>query len=313
MMNNMKKKNSAFEKEYDGSNPADVREYLYKMGIDLPEGVNVTMGPSHCSYDEALCISSPDPEDASSKSVEQPKYIPNKPAVTFNNVTLYANDGNGEGSNEVRACFCDIADKYNASLMAVPEDIRSINMSAVRASMDNTRTIVRTIVSSFTQASTNLVWSLAKSVNDLAGNYSVNPFNFDDYDLNFDAIKYDLMNIIEETFRNDPKVVENIVNSGLLHCEIASAVNNIGHAVHNTFACNIIPRMIPYMTTKDAENFYKGFNFLFRMFMGDLNYEACVFENMLLADENPAVIMDNIKIADTIYNKSKNTKFYDEP
>ena len=295
MMNNVKK-TPIPSKIYNGNDPKAVREFLSKIGIDIPEDANIAVAPEV------------KPEEVP----EQPKYIPNKPAVTFDNVTLYAYDENAEGTNEIRSCFCDIADKYNATLMAVPEDIRSNNINAVRTSMDNTRTIIRSIVSSFMQASTNLVWSLAKSVNDLAENYGVKPFNFDDDNLNFESIRYDLMNIIEENFRNDPKVVENIVNSGMLHCEIASAVNNIGHSVHNTFACNVIPRMIPYMTAKDAENFYKGFNFLFRMFMGDLNYEACVFENMLLTDENPAVIMDNIKIADTIYNDSKNAKFYNE-
>ena len=66
--------------------------------------------------------------------------------------------------------------------------------------------------------------------------------------------------------------------------------------------------MIPYMTAKDAENFYKGFNLLFRMFMGDLNYEACVLENAILADDNPNVLIDNFSDANTIYSNSINLK-----
>ena len=66
--------------------------------------------------------------------------------------------------------------------------------------------------------------------------------------------------------------------------------------------------MIPYMTAKDAENFYKGFNLLFRMFMGDLNYEACILETALLSGENPNVLIDNFSNANTIYNNSINLK-----
>ena len=95
------------------------------------------------------------------------------------------------------------------------------------------------------------------------------------------------------------------MNSGLFHLYIASAINNYGESVHNTFACRVIPRMIPYMTAKDAENFYKGFNLLFRMFMGDLNYEACVLETALLSGENPNVLIDNFNIADSVFNNSK--------
>lgn len=299
MMNNVKKMPIP-SKIYNGNDPKAVREFLSKIGIEIPEDANIA-------------IASPvAPEVKSEEVSEQPKYVPDKPAVTFDNVTLYAYDENAEGTNEIRSCFCDIADKYNASFMNIPEDIRYSIFDSVTAAGDNTNTIIRAIVSSFIQATSNLVWSLAKSVNDLAANYGVKPFEVDNYDLNTDSVKYSMMSIIRDVFNNDSKKVEDLVNSGMLHYMMATEINTFGNAVHNTFACNIIPRMIPYMTAKDAENFYKGFNLLFRMFMGDLNYEGCVLENTLLADENPAVIMDNLKISENAYKQHRESKYFDE-
>lgn len=290
MMNNAKK--IIPNKIYNGNNPEDVRKFIESMGIKIPEGMNITT------------IASP-LEEAKPEEVDTPKYVPNKPAVTFDNVTLYCYDDNASGSNTVRSCFCDIADRYNFELSKVPADTALLcRKYTVRTVSDNTDTISRTIVSSFIQAASNLFWSLAKSVNDLAVNYGVKPYNFDDYSIN-DYIKYDINDIICDVFRKAPKEIEDIVNSGLFHLYIASAINNYGASVHNTFACRVIPRMIPYMTAKDAENFYKGFNLLFRMFMGDLNYEACVLENAILADENPNVLIDNFNIADSVFNNSK--------
>ena len=290
MMNNAKK--IIPNKIYNGNNPEDVKKFIESMGIKIPEGMNVTT------------IASP-LEGVKSEEVDQTKYVPNKPAVTFDNVTLYCYDDNASGSNTVRSCFSDIADRYNFELSKIPADTAFLcRKYTALAVSDNTDTISRTIVSSFIQASSNLFWSLAKSVNDLAVNYGVKPYNFDDYSIN-DYIKYDINDIICDVFRKAPKEIEDIVNSGLFHLYIASAINNYGASVHNTFACRVIPRMIPYMTAKDAENFYKGFNLLFRMFMGDLNYEACVLENAILADENPNVLIDNFNIADSVFNNSK--------
>ena len=290
MMNNAKK--IIPNKIYNGNNPEDVKKFIESMGIKIPEGMNVTT------------IASP-LEGVKSEEVDQPKYVPNKPAVTFDNVTLYCYDDNASGSNTVRSCFCDIADRYNFEISNIPADTALLcRKYTIRTVSDNADTISRTIVSSFIQAASNLFWSLAKSVNDLAGNYGVKPYNFDDYSIN-DYIKYDINDIICDVFRKAPKEIEDIVNSGLFHLYIASAINNYGESVHNTFACRVIPRMIPYMTAKDAENFYKGFNLLFRMFMGDLNYEACVLENAILADENPNVLIDNFNIADSVFNNSK--------
>ena len=290
MMNNAKK--IIPNKIYNGNNPEDVKKFIESMGIKIPEGMNVTT------------IASP-LEGVKSEEVDQPKYVPNKPAVTFDNVTLYCYDDNASGSNTVRSCFCDIADRYNFELSNIPADTALLcRKYTALAVSDNTDTISRTIVSSFIQTSSNLFWSLAKSVNDLAGNYGVKPYDFDEYSSN-DYIKFDIDNIICDVFRKAPKEIEDIVNSGLFHLYIASAVNNYGSFVHNTFACRVIPRMIPYMTAKDAENFYKGFNLLFRMFMGDLNYEACVLENALLSGENPNVLIDNFNIADSVFNNSK--------
>ena len=290
MMNNAKK--IIPNKIYNGNNPEDVKKFIESMGIKIPEGMNVTT------------IASP-LKGVKSEEVDQPKYVPNKPAVTFDNVTLYCYDDNASGSNTVRACFCDIADRYNFELSKIPADTAFLcRKDTVRTASDNADTISITIVSSFIQAASNLFWSLAKSVNDLAGNYGVKPYNFDDYSIN-DYIKYDINDIICDVFRKAPKEIEDIVNSGLFHLYIASAINNYGESVHNTFACRVIPRMIPYMTAKDAENFYKGFNLLFRMFMGDLNYEACVLENAILADRNPNVLMDNFTFSDSVFNNSK--------
>ena len=290
MMNNAKK--IIPNKIYNGNNPEDVRKFIESMGIKIPEGMNVTT------------IASP-LEEVKSEEVDQPKYVPNKPAVTFDNVTLYCYDDNASGSNNVRACFCDIADRYNFELSSIPTNTAFLcRRDTIRTVSDNADTISRTIASSFVQAANNLFWSLAKSVNDLAGNYGVKPFDFDEYSAN-DYIKFDIDNIICDVFRKAPKEIEDIVNSGLFHLYIASAVNNYGASVHNTFACRVIPRMIPYMTAKDAENFYKGFNLLFRMFMGDLNYEACVLENTILANENPNVLIDNFNIADSTFANSK--------
>ena len=290
MMNNAKK--IIPNKIYNGNNPEDVKKFIESMGIKIPEGMNVTT------------IASP-LEGVKSEEVDQPKYVPNKPAVTFDNVTLYCYDDNASGSNTVRSCFCDIADRYNFELSNIPANTALLcRKYTIRTVSDNADTISRTIVSSFIQAASNLFWSLAKSVNDLAGNYGVKPYTFDDYSIN-DYIKYDINDIICDVFRKAPKEIDDIVNSGLFHLYIASAINNYGESVHNTFACRVIPRMIPYMTAKDAENFYKGFNLLFRMFMGDLNYEACVLENTILADENPNVLMDNFNIADSVFNNSK--------
>ena len=289
-MNNAKK--IIPNKIYNGNNPEDVRKFIESMGIKIPEGMNITT------------IASP-LEEAKPEEVDTPKYVPNKPAVTFDNVTLYCYDDNASGSNTVRSCFCDIADRYNFEISNIPADTALLcRKYTALAVSDNTDTISRTIVSSFIQASSNLFWSLAKSVNDLAGNYGVKPYDFDDYSIN-DYIKYDINDIICDVFRKSPKEIEDIVNSGLFHLYIASAINNYGESVHNTFACRVIPRMIPYMTAKDAENFYKGFNLLFRMFMGDLNYEACVLENAILADRNPNVLMDNFNFADSVFNNSK--------
>ena len=289
MMNNAKK--IIPNKIYNGNNPEDVRKFIESMGIKIPEGMNITT------------IASP-LEEAKPEEVDQPKYVPNKPAVTFDNVTLYCYDDNASGSNTVRACFCDIADRYNFELSNIPTDTSLLcRRYTVRIVSDNAVTISRTIVSSFIQAASNLFWSLAKSVNDLAGNYGVKPYDFDDYSIN-DYIKYDINDIICDVFRKAPKEIEDIVNSGLFHLYIASAINNYGESVHNTFACRVIPRMIPYMTAKDAENFYKGFNLLFRMFMGDLNYEACVLETALLSGENPNALIDNFNIADSVFNNS---------
>ena len=290
MMNNAKK--IIPNKIYNGNNPEDVRKFIKSMGIKIPEGMNVTT------------IASP-LEGVKSEEVDQPKYVPNKPAVTFDNVTLYCYDDNASGSNTVRSCFCDIADRYNFELSNIPADTALLcRKYTALAVSDNADTISRTIVSSFIQAASNLFWSLAKSVNELAGNYGVKPYDFDDYSIN-DYIKYDINDIICDVFRKAPKEIEDIVNSGLFHLYIASAINNYGESVHNTFACRVIPRMIPYMTAKDAENFYKGFNLLFRMFMGDLNYEACVLETALLSGENPNVLIDNFNIADSVFNNSK--------
>ena len=290
MMNNAKK--IIPNKIYNGNNPEDVKKFIESMGIKIPEGMNVTT------------IASP-LEEAKPEEVDTPKYVPNKPAVTFDNVTLYCYDDNASCSNTVRSCFCDIADRYNFEISNIPADTAFLcRKDTVRTASDNADTISITIVSSFIQAASNLFWSLAKSVNDLAGNYGVKPYNFDDYSIN-DYIKYDINDIICDVFRKAPKEIEDIVNSGLFHLYIASAINNYGESVHNTFACRVIPRMIPYMTAKDAENFYKGFNLLFRMFMGDLNYEACVLENAILADRNPNVLMDNFNFADSVFNNSK--------
>lgn len=290
MMNNAKK--IIPNKIYNGNNPEDVKKFIESMGIKIPEEMNVTT------------IASP-LEGVKSEEVDQPKYVPNKPAVTFDNVTLYCYDDNASGSNTVRSCFCDIADRYNFEISNIPVDTALLcRKYTSRTVFDNANTISRTIVSSFIQTTSNLFWSLAKSVNDLAGNYGVKPYDFDDYSIN-DYIKYDINDIICDVFRKDPKEIEDIVNSGLFHLYIASAINNYGESVHNTFACRVIPRMIPYMTAKDAENFYKGFNLLFRMFMGDLNYEACVLENAILADRNPNVLMDNFNFADSVFNNSK--------
>ena len=308
MMNNAKNIHAP-SKIYNGSDPKEVREFLSKIGIQLPEGVDFVMGPGP---EVEGTMSTTNLKDIKPEHVNEPKYVPDKPAVTFDKVTLYCHDENVECSNEVRSCFCDIADGYNLGFTNIPADIASMcDRGSIRATNDNAMTIVRTIVSSFVQATSNLFWSLAKSVNDLAGNYGVKPFDFSDYDTN-DYIKYEMVNIINEVFRKTPKEIEDIVNSGLFHYYMATAVNSYGASVHNTFACNIIPRMIPYMEAKDAENFYNGFNLLFRMFMGDLNYEACVLENTILADENPNVIMDNFKIADSVYDQNASFKKPDE-
>ena len=263
-----------------------------------------------------------DPNDidlTTCKEVERavPKNIP---AITFDNSCIYTTDGVAEVPNDVRTIFCNMAYNNTRDIIGENNDFdtpigATVDFTVRNNLYFNCEIVKKNIYNYFLQEYYNLCYSLINSVNELLLNLKCDPIKTDIYEITFGSpYNFDFNNMLENIFVNTPQVATNIINSGRLDSYIATMVNAVGADTYNNFINKYIMRVVSGMDTKTAETFMKGFNTLFRMFMGDLSYTGAVLTATIANEVNASniytVFNANSKANDILYKKEGINKDY---
>lgn len=263
-----------------------------------------------------------DPNDidlTTCKEVERaiPKNIP---AITFDNSCIYTTDGVAEVPNDVRTIFCNMAYNNTRDIIGENNDFdtpigATVDFTVRNNLYFNCEIVKKNIYNYFLQEYYNLCYSLINSVNELLLNLKCDPIKTDIYEITFGSpYNFDFNNMLENIFVNTPQVATNIINSGRLDSYIATMVNAVGTDTYNNFINKYIMRVVSGMDAKTAETFMKGFNTLFRMFMGDLSYTGAVLTATIANEVNASniytVFNANSKANDILYKKEGINKDY---
>ena len=263
-----------------------------------------------------------DPNDidlTTCKEVERavPKNIP---AITFDNSCIYTTDGVAEVPNDVRTIFCNMAYNNTRDIIGENNDFdtpigATVDFTVRNNLYFNCEIVKKNIYNYFLQEYYNLCYSLINSVNELLLNLKCDPIKTDIYEITFGSpYNFDFNNMLENIFVNTPQVATNIINNGRLDSYIATMVNAVGTDTYNNFINKYIMRVASGMDAKTAETFMKGFNTLFRMFMGDLSYTGAVLAATIANEVNASniytVFNANSKANDILYKKEGINKDY---
>lgn len=270
------------------------------------------------STEEVLdAVAHQEPKDidlSTCKEVE--KAVPkNIPAITFDNSWVYTTDGAIEVSNDVRTIFCNMA--YNNTKDIVGENndfntpIGAVMDSTVKNNLYfNYEIVKKNIYNHFLQEYYSLCYSLIITVNELLQNLECDPIEIDIYEIVSQPYSYDFNNVLEGIFVNTPQVATENINSGKLDSYIAAMVNIIGTNTYNSFINKYIMKVAAGMNEKTAETFTRGFNSLFRLFMGDLAYTGAALAATIADEVNASNIYTifnaNDKANGILYNKGIN-------
>lgn len=253
------------------------------------------------------------------KEVERavPKNIP---AITFDNSCIYTTDGVAEVPNDVRTIFCNMAYNNTRDIIGENNDFdtpigATVDFTVRNNLYFNCEIVKKNIYNYFLQEYYNLCYSLINSVNELLLNLKCDPIKIDIYEITFGSpYNFDFNNMIENIFVNTPQTATNIINSGRLDSYIATMVNAVGTDTYNNFINKYIMQVVSGMDAKTAETFMKGFNTLFRMFMGDLSYTGAVLAATIANEVNASniytVFNANSKANDILYKKEGINKDY---
>lgn len=253
------------------------------------------------------------------KEVERavPKNIP---AITFDNSCIYTTDGVAEVSNDVRTIFCNMAYNNTRDIIGENNDFdtpigATVDFTVRNNLYFNCEIVKKNIYNYFLQEYYNLCYSLINSVNELLLNLKCDPIKIDIYDITFGSpYNFDFNNMLENIFVNTPQTATEIINSGRLDSYIATMVNAVGTDTYNNFINKYIMQVVSGMDAKTAETFMKGFNTLFRMFMGDLSYAGAVLAATIANEVNASniytVFNANSKANDILYKKEGINKDY---
>lgn len=248
------------------------------------------------------------------KEVE--KAVPkNIPAITFDNSLIYTTDGVVEVSNDVRTIFCNMAYNNTKDIIGENNDfntpIGAVVDSTVKNNLYFNYEIVRkNIYNYFLQEYHSLCYSLINTINELLINIKHDPIEIDIYEIASHPYGYDFNSMLDCIFLNTPQVATEIINSGKLDSYISAAVNIIGTNTYNNFINKYIMKVAAGMNAKTAETFMRGFNSLFRMFMGDLSYTGALLAATIADEVNASniytVFNANDKANDILYKKGIN-------
>lgn len=253
------------------------------------------------------------------KEVERavPKNIP---AITFDNSCIYTTDGVAEIPNDVRTIFCNMAYNNTRDIIGENNDFdtpigATVDFTVRNNLYFNCEIVKKNIYNYFLQEYYNLCYSLINSVNELLLNLKCDPIKIDIYEITFGSpYNFDFNNMLENIFVNTPQTATNIINSGKLDSYIATMVNAVGTDTYNNFINKYIMQVVSGMDAKTAETFMKGFNTLFRMFMGDLSYTGAVLAATIANEVNASniytVFNANSKANDILYKKEGINKDY---
>lgn len=253
------------------------------------------------------------------KEVERavPKNIP---AITFDNSCIYTTDGVAEVPNDVRTIFCNMAYNNTKDIIGENNDFdtpigATVDFTVRNNLYFNCEIVKKNIYNYFLQEYYNLCYSLINSVNELLLNLKCDPIKIDIYEITFGSpYNFDFNNMLENIFVNTPQTATEIINSGRLDSYIATMVNAVGTDTYNNFINKYIMQVVSGMDAKTAETFMKGFNTLFRMFMGDLSYAGAVLAATIANEVNASniytVFNANSKANDILYKKEGINKDY---
>lgn len=298
--------------EFKSRLPMSSIEYILKKS-----GVNDFKIVSTEKVHDAVAHQEPKDIDLSTcKEVE--KAIPkNIPAITFDNSLIYTTDGVVEVSNDVRTIFCNMAYNNTKDIIGENNDfntpIGAVVDSTVKNNLYFNYEIVRkNIYNYFLQEYHSLCYSLINTINDLLINLKHDPIEIDIYEIASHPYGYDFNSMLDCIFLNTPQVATEIINSGKLDSYISAAVNIIGTNTYNNFINKYIMKVAAGMNAKTAETFMRGFNSLFRMFMGDLSYTGALLAATIADEVNASniytVFNANDKANDILYKKEKNNE-----
>lgn len=264
---------------------------------------------------DAVAHQKPNDIDLSTcKEVE--KAVPkNIPAITFDNSWVYTTDGAIEVSNDVRTIFCNMAYNNTKDIIGENNDfdtpIGAVMDSTVKNNLYfNYEIVKKNIYNHFLQEYYSLCYSLIVTVNELLQNLECDPIEIDIYEIISQPYSYDFNNVLEGIFINTPQAATEIINSGKLDSYIAAMVNIIGTNTYNSFINKYIMKVAAGMNEKTAETFTRGFNSLFRLFMGDLAYTGAALAATIADEVNASNIYTifnaNDKANGILYNKGIN-------
>lgn len=249
------------------------------------------------------------------KEVE--KAIPkNIPAITFDNSWVYTTDGAVEIPNDVRTIFCNMAYNNTKDIVGENNDFNTpigavIDYTVKNNLYFNCEIVKKNIYNHFLQEYYGLCYSLINTVNELLCNLECDPIEIDIYEVaSCNPYNFDFNSTLESIFVNTPQAVTEIINSGKLDSYITTMVNVIGTNTYNSFINKYIMQAVAGMNAKTADVFVRGFNTVFRMFMGDLSYSGAVLAATIANEVNASNIYTifnaNDKAHDVLYKKGIN-------
>ena len=241
------------------------------------------------------------------KEVE--KAVPkNIPAITFDNSWVYTTDGAVEIPNDVRTIFCNMAYNNTKDIVGENNDFNT----PIGAVMDctvknnlyfNCEIVKKNIYNHFLQEYYGLCYSLINTVNELLCNLECDPIEIDIYEVaSCNPYNFDFNSTLESIFVNTPQAVTEIINSGKLDSYITTMVNVIGTNTYNNFINKYIMQAVSRMNAKTADAFVRGFNTVFRMFMGDLSYSGAVLAATIANEVNASNIYTIFNANDTAHD-----------
>lgn len=241
------------------------------------------------------------------KEVE--KAVPkNIPAITFDNSWVYTTDGAVEIPNDVRTIFCNMAYNNTKDIVGENNDFNT----PIGAVMDctvknnlyfNCEIVKKNIYNHFLQEYYGLCYSLINTVNELLCNLECDPIEIDIYEVaSCNPYNFDFNSTLESIFVNTPQAVTEIINSGKLDSYITTMVNVIGTNTYNNFINKYIMQAVAGMNAKTADAFVRGFNTVFRMFMGDLSYSGAVLAATIANEVNASNIYTIFNANDTAHD-----------